>query len=267
MCIYIIYYYSPFLYINITLCTTKKRRKFSPCPLPHCWSWDISSCPAFGLGLIPTPTYQTYGPCLDYTTSSPRSSAYGQQMVGHLRIVLLPLRYPVCHQLRWFQNARIRGPSSHTNSTRNVSCHLLEVWGSSLWGGGQCRGAHPVSLYFSQSCSAAACPPCSPHGYHQTPGQRKFFAHIQPERSAALLPLSNGSPFLWDQLMPDLIFDHLPLKQYQVTIWKVWGWLSKLIPAQGDSTAMLGYVGRWCQHSLNPLAVSRMGIQLKPGFW
>ena len=31
MCIYIIYYYSPFLYINITL-YTKKRRKFSPCP-------------------------------------------------------------------------------------------------------------------------------------------------------------------------------------------------------------------------------------------
>lgn len=52
MCIYIIYYYSPFLYINIAL-YTKKRRKFSPCPLPHCWSWDISSCPAFGLGLIP----------------------------------------------------------------------------------------------------------------------------------------------------------------------------------------------------------------------
>lgn len=51
MCIYIIYYYSPFLYINVAL-YTKKGGNLTPVPCLTV-GWDISSCPAFGLGLIP----------------------------------------------------------------------------------------------------------------------------------------------------------------------------------------------------------------------
>lgn len=176
---------------------------------------------------------------------------------------------PVCPQLRWFQNASIRGPSSHMQTPQaNVSCHVLRSLGRQSRGWWPVQGAHSASLCFSQSCSALL-------GFvlHaafmviiKPLGKGILCSHSARERSAALLQLSNGSASSWSacarfhlwSLAPETITRYYEMFEAD--------FLNSSKSSQGDSTAMLGYDGGWCQHSLNPLAVSKDGYSNKTKF-
>ena len=232
MCIYLYNYIILLLFfISVLHYTLRKGGNLPPCPLPHCWSWDISSCPAFGLGLIaPAPLLlRPMDPAWTYTTSSPRSPSYRQQIVGHLRVLLL--HWLLCPQLRWSQNASIRGPSSHMPTPRaNVSCHLLRSLGRQARGWWPVQGAHPVSLYFSQFCSAVAwfCPPCGLRGYHQSPGQRDSLLTFSQRKKRSSPATLRWKCFLLISLCQIQPLITCPRNNHQI-LWNVWGWLSKLI--------------------------------------